>query len=160
MTHPASIHDCAIIDIILVGCVKGKRHHAAPARNLYTSTAWKYRQQYAELHGHPWFILSAKHGLLGPDDWIEPYDMTLKTFSAPERREWSSRVLDNLVTKVPDLRGKNIEVHAGKDYVGYGLEDGLREAGAVVYRPLAHVVGQGRQHLWYQEHMATCTNNR
>ena len=160
MTHPALNHDCAITDLILVGCVKGKRHQAAPARDLYTSTAWKYRRQYAELHGRPWFILSAKHGLLHPDTRIEPYDLALAALPAPKRREWSSHVLDNLVTKVPDLRGKSIEVHAGKDYVGYGLEDGLREAGAVVRRPLAHVVGQGRQHLWYQEHMATCPKNR
>ena len=32
------------------------------------------------------------------------------------------------------MDGKTIEVHAGKLYVEYGLEKGLREAGAVIRR--------------------------
>ena len=69
----------------------------------------------------------------------------------------SLRVLDDLAEKVPALDGKTIEVHAGKLYVEYGLEKGLREAGAVIRRPLAHVVGQGRQYVWYREHIASCS---
>ena len=149
-------YSCGLVDLILVGCVKRKQHHAGPARELYTSTAWKYRRRYAETHCCPWYILSAKHGLLDPDDWIEPYDLALDKLSAPERREWSHRVLDDLVVRVSELRGTNIEIHAGKQYVKDGLEKGLREAGVVISRPLAHVVGQGLQHAWYREHMASC----
>ena len=149
-------HDCESVDLILVGCVKLKHRRASLARDLYASTAWKYRRSYAESHYCPWYILSAKHGLLDPDTWIEPYDLALATFSASERREWSQRVFDDLVTKVPVLRGKSIEVHAGKLYVEHGLGKGLSEAGAVLCRPLRHVVGQGQQHVWYREHMSSC----
>ena len=55
---------CELVDLILVGCVKKKRHRAGPARDIYTSTLWQYRRAYAELHGCPWYILSAKHVLL------------------------------------------------------------------------------------------------
>ena len=148
---------CELVDLILVGCVKSKRHRAGPARDVYTSTLWQYRRAYAELHGCPWYILSAKHGLLAPATWIERYDLSLADLSASERREWSLAVLDDLAAKVPTLDGKTIEVHAGMLYVEYGLEKGLRGAGAVVRRPLAHVVGQGRQYVWYRNHTTSCS---
>ena len=150
-------HSCELVDLILVGCVKRKHHRAGPAKDIYTSTLWRYRRAYAESHGRPWYILSAKHGILTPGTWIKRYDLSLADLSASERREWSLRVLDELAAEVPALDGKTIEVHAGKLYVEYGLEKGLREAGAVIRRPLAHVVGQGRQYVWYREHIASCS---
>ena len=150
-------YSCELVDLILVGCVKRKHHSAGPAKDIYTSTLWRYRRAYAESHGRPWYILSAKHGLLTPGTWIERYDLSLADLSASERREWSLRVLDELAAEVPALDGKTIEVHAGKLYVEYGLEKGLREAGAVIRRTLAHVVGQGRQYVWYREHIASCS---
>ena len=149
-------HDCESVDLILIGCVKSKHRCASLARDLYASTAWKYRRSYAESHYCPWYILSAKHGLLDPDTWIEPYDLALKTFSPSERRAWSQRVFDDLVARVPVLGGKVIEVHAGKLYVEHGLGKRLSEAGAVLRLPLGHVAGQGRQHVWYREHIFSC----
>lgn len=149
-------HGCDLVDLILVGCVKGKRHRAGPARDVYSSILWQYRRAYAELHGCPWYVLSAKHGLLAPSTWIERYDLSMSELSAAERRKWSLEILDELAAEGLFLNGKTIEVHAGKSYVEYGLEKGLRETGAVVHRPLAHVVGQGRQYAWYRNHTAWC----
>ena len=146
-----------LVDLILVGCVKKKRPNAGPAQDIYTSTLWQYRRAYAELHGCPWYILSAKHGLLAPGTWIERYDLALPDLSAFERRVWSRGVLDALAAEVPTLDGKTIEIHAGKHYVENGLEKGLREAGAVVRCPLAHVVGMGVQYAWYREYMDSCS---
>lgn len=142
------------IDLILVGCVKSKRAHLSPARDLYTSRLWTNRQSYAEAHGCPWYILSAQHGLLHPDTLVGPYDLSLKQLSAKMRREWSQQVLEALIVDIPDLHGKTIEIHAGKPYAENGLEKGLRAAGAVVRRPLAHVVGLGPQNTWYENHIA------
>ncbi len=153
-------HSCELVNLVLVGGVKRKHHRAGPAGDVYTSTLWQYRQAYAESHGRPWYIVSAKHGLLAPDTWIEQYDLSLADLSASERREWSLRVLHDLMAEVPGLYGKTIEIHAGKIYSEYGLEKGLREAGAVVRRPLEHVVGLGRQYIWYREHMALCSQKR
>ena len=147
---------CELVDLILVGCVKSKQHRASLARDIYTSTLWRHRRAYAEPHGCPWYILSAMHGLLAPGAWIDPYDLSLADLSVAKRREWSQVVLGDLVAKVPVLDGKTIEVHAGKSYVEFGLEKGLRNAGVIVSRPLAHVVGLGPQGAWYREHMASC----
>ena len=62
-------------DIILVGCVKKKlgSDRVIPAKDLYISRLYECRRAYAERYGCPWYILSAKYGLLDPDtkiDWI------------------------------------------------------------------------------------------
>jgi hypothetical protein len=51
----------------LVGCVKPKLPHAAPARELYTSALFWGRRVYVERTCDRWFILSAKHALVDPE---------------------------------------------------------------------------------------------
>ena len=143
-----------VASLILLGCVKSKLNSIRAAKNLYDSPLWRCRRAYAERSGVRWYILSAKHGLLAPNTRIAPYDLTLSDLPAAERRAWSERVLENLAARVPVLKGEVIELHAGKPYVEYGLEDGLREAGAIVRRPLAHVVGIGPQRAWYAVQLA------
>ena len=137
-------------NLILVGCVKGKRSFAAPAKDLYDSPLWNHRRAYAERAGCDWYILSAKHGLLAPDTVIEPYDLALSHLRAPERRQWSRRVLTDLIAATPTLQGKVVEIHAGKDYAENGLTEGLRDLGAIVCRPLAHI-GIFNQPAWYRQ---------
>ena len=136
--------------IVLVGCVKKKRDYESLAKNLYVSPLWKFRRVYAEQLGCPWYILSAKYGLLLPDDRIKPYDLMLKE----KCYEWSQRVLDKLIARELVLKGKKIEVHAGKHYVEFGLEEGLQKAGALVHRPLKGY-GFGSQLKWYKETLDT-----
>ena len=73
-------------EIGLVSCVKTKRDEPATPKDLYTSAYfWKIRT-YAETYHDDWWILSAKHHLLGPDGPpIEPYEETV-----PERRSSSA----------------------------------------------------------------------
>ena len=142
------------VSLILLGCVKSKFNATRAAKDLYDSPLWRCRRAYAERLGVPWYILSAKHGLLAPDSRIAPYDLALSDLPAAERRAWSERVLENLAAWVPVLNGNVIQIHAGKAYVEYGLEDGLRDAGAIVHRPLAHIVGIGRQRTWYSARLA------
>lgn len=137
-------------DLVLVGCVKTKRQATSAAKDLYKSPLWRCRRAYAESLGCPWYILSAKYGLLDPEKRIATYDLALKDLRAKCRREWSSCVLDALKSRFPFLRNKVVEIHAGAAYVQYGLEEGLGTAGAVVHRPLARVSGVGRQQAWYQ----------
>ena len=139
----------ALKKLILVGCVKSKRRTPSAAKDLYESPLWRSRRAYAERSGVDWYILSARHGLLDPEKMTAPYNLALNDLSASERRAWSKRVLDELSAKVPTFRGVIIEIHAGKAYAAFGLEDGLRKAGAQVRRPLAHVPGIGTQIAWY-----------
>ena len=78
--------------IALVSCVKQKQSVPAPARDLYTSALFSKARRYAESHAGRWFILSAKYGLVAPDQVIDPYEQTLNTMAARERREWARRV--------------------------------------------------------------------
>ena len=151
----ATQHTREPADWLLVGCVKRKSARGGSARDVYVSPLWRYRREYAEQLAVPWFILSAKHGLLDPGTRIEPYDLALADLSPSERRAWSQDVLDQFKDVTGDLAEKTIEVHAGQLYIEFGLEQGLRQAGAKVYRPLAHIPGIGSQITWYKTHLVS-----
>ena len=138
-------------DLVLVGCVKTKHAARSAARDLYSSPLWRCRRACAERLGVPWYILSALHGVLDPDQRIDAYELALTDLRTEARRAWSVRVLAELRRRVPLMRDTLIEVHAGAAYVNHGLGEGLRDAGAAVHRPLARIVGIGRQQAWYRE---------
>lgn len=119
----------------LVGCVKGKRGVALPARELYTSALFVGRRRYVERTCDRWFVLSAKHGLVDPDTVLEPYEETLKDASESRRRQWSQGVLQDLERRIGVLSGAVFEAHAGAAYLDHGLAVGLQQRGAVVERP-------------------------
>ena len=151
-----NVQSCHTVDLILVGCVKTKNDEPSAARDLYASPLWRHRGRYAEHHRSPWFILSAKHGLLLPDAWIETYDLALNNLPVSECRAWSKRVLDQLEKSAPALHGKNVEIHAGKRYAEYGLETGLLENGVSVRKPLEGISSIGNQINWYKDHATSC----
>ena len=132
----------------LVGCVKSKARGPAPARDLYTSALFLGRRAYVERSCDRWFILSAKHGLLEPDEVIDTYDECLADIGRSARRAWSARVLQQLETTLGPLAGTEFEVHAGADYHAFGLADGLRARGADVDIPTARL-RQGEQLAFY-----------
>jgi hypothetical protein len=103
--------------VILVGCVKTKADGPHPARDLYTSELFRRRRDYAEAAGVPWYVLSAKHGLLGPDELIEPYDVALKAQPSQYQRAWGEWVVARLSQELGSLAGHVIEVHAGAAYL-------------------------------------------
>jgi hypothetical protein len=53
-------------DVILIGCVRTKKAAASPASELFASPLFEGRRRYAVGSGRPWYILSAKFGLLAP----------------------------------------------------------------------------------------------
>jgi len=61
------------------------------------------------------FILSAKHGLLSPDDIIDPYQQTLKNMRSDEREKWSQSVIAEL-RKHWDLNTERFVFLAGVAY--------------------------------------------
>ncbi len=86
--------------VVLISCVKKKFTHKTKARDLYVSDLFKKNLNYAlKLAPDEIFILSAKYGLVALDDEIEPYDLTLKTMSASERKTWAKLVLRQLNEK-------------------------------------------------------------
>ncbi|MCL4418420.1 MAG: hypothetical protein M1308_18845 [Actinobacteria bacterium] len=107
--------------IILISCVKEKLKTPAKAKDLYVSDLFKKSYRYAQLlkPGNI-FILSAKYGLLEPEQIIEPYDETLKTKSSTEIREWSKKVIKALKEKI-DLEKDEVVILTGNKYYKYLL---------------------------------------
>jgi hypothetical protein len=83
--------------IALVACSKTKLPDPAPARDLYRGTLFRAARAWAETRCAAWWILSARHGLLAPDQVIAPYDDALDARSAQQRREWSWKVFHQVV---------------------------------------------------------------
>ena len=119
----------------LVGCVKDKASVARPAKELYQSLLFQGRRRYVEQSRSEWWILSALHGLVDPNDVLEPYDVTLNDASVLERRRWSDRVLDQITARIEPAPGDSFELHAGINYRAFGVEVGLRDLGCGVECP-------------------------
>jgi hypothetical protein len=139
-------------DVILIGCVRTKKAVASPASELFASPLFAGRRRYAAGSGRPWYILSAKFGLLAPGDVIGPYDVYLADQSPGYRKAWGEFVTAQLDQYEQALRGRRIEVHAGAAYVD-PLRGPLAARGAVLAVPLAHL-RQGEQLAWYGGHRA------
>ncbi len=82
-----------ISDVLLIDRVKIKRDRPAPARELFTSPLFARRLAYAEAVGRPWFVLSAKHALVEPDELLTPYDVYLAEQSRDYRTAWGAWVV-------------------------------------------------------------------
>jgi hypothetical protein len=61
----------------LVGCVKKKGPMAAPGRRPVRVVIVMGRRRFVEASCDRWFILSALHGPVDPDEVIAPYDESL-----------------------------------------------------------------------------------
>jgi len=116
------------VKIGLVGCVKSKLDHPAAAKDLYISDLFVGRRRYVERSCDQWFILSALHGLVRPSEVLNPYDLSLKSCGADERRAWSKRVLGQIQQQLGPIAGMKFEAHAGSEYLDFGLIEGLRAA--------------------------------
>lgn len=135
----------------LVGCTKSKLSRRAPAEELYSPSAmFRGRRAFVTQSCDRWFILSAKHGVLAPSEELEPYDVTLVGAPIPVKRAWSKRVAGELKDALGDVAGMTFEIHAGRDYWGYGLVEELRRSGAQVEIPTEGLT-QGQQRRFYLE---------
>jgi hypothetical protein len=137
----------ADVDVVLLGCVKRKLPHAAPAQDLYDSPLFRKERTYAEAAGAPWFILSAQHGLVAPTEVLHPYELRLSKTSREYRRTWGQRVVDQLADQYGDVAGRVVEIHAGAAYAD-AIRERLRSAGAVVEEPLRGLT-MGQRLAWY-----------
>jgi hypothetical protein len=132
----------------LVGCVKRKAPSARPARDLYVSALFAGRRASVEKSCDEWWILSAEHGLVHPDEVLDPYDRTLKDLSTAERRQWSAQVLQKIDARIGPTSGDVLEIHAGSEYRDHGLVQGLLARESRVEVPTAGL-GIGKQLQYY-----------
>ena len=93
------------------------------AKNLYRSPLLKLARARVEREEAPWYILSAKYGLVHPDTEIAPYDETLNRMGVDQRREWAARVVTQMDEMLPEA--DEVVIFAGQRYREF-LEGYLR----------------------------------
>lgn len=147
MTSTPSTSGASGPDIVLVTCVKTKMDRPAPAKDLYTSSLFRKQRTYAERRGAPWFILSAEHALVAPDEWLAPYERYLPDMSRSFRSAWSTWVAARLEVLAGPLAGKTVEIHAGSTYHN-AVRPELEALGATVLDPLKGL-SMGQRLSWY-----------
>lgn len=134
--------------LYLVSCVSQKLPVLAPAKDLYTSPLFRKARSYVEYKSQPWFILSAKHGLVHPDQPIAPYNLTLNTMGVRDRRRWAKEVLSQLEPHLDDAGG--LVFLAGQRYRQF-LEPALQQRGISVSVPMEGLT-IGKQLSWLHKH--------
>jgi cytoplasmic iron level regulating protein YaaA (DUF328/UPF0246 family) len=137
--------NAVVARVALVSCVKQKRQSASPAQDLYLSQLFRGLRRYAETHADTWYILSAEHGVLRPDEVVAPYELTLNTMPKAERLAWADRVQRQLLELLP--ADAQIILLAGLRYREQ-IEPFLRKRGFSVTVPLEGLkIGEQLQRL-------------
>lgn len=133
--------------VCLVACTSKKALYPATAENLYRSPLFEGSKQFAETRCDSWFILSAKYGLLAPNEDVMPYDESLYEMAESERLAWAKRVHGRLTTLIdPSTR---IVFLAGDKYRNH-LQEYFENEHRMTTAPLSEL-GIGRQVAWLQK---------
>ncbi len=143
--------------IALIACSKSKKVIGpadwVPAQELYTSDLFQKRVGHVTSRQLPWYILSAKSGVIAPTTMVRSYDQTLRDMSEFEIAEWHAGVVVQLLDKLcydhrqPSLKTVTFEIHAGSKYV-QPLEKMLTLLGIKVVLPVKGL-GIGEQLAYY-----------
>lgn len=108
--------------IVFIACGSKKHSYKTKAKELYTSTLFKLSFAFAQiLQPDEIFILSAKHGLVGIDQELEPYEQTLNTMPAHQVKEWAAHARGQMKAKGIDFENDEAIFLAGEKYRKYLL---------------------------------------
>lgn len=122
--------------VVIVQCTDSKRDEPGPARELYDTGDWKadyFRKQRAYARtADVWYIQSAKHGLLHPDDEIAPYNKHAKEIDDADA--WAEGIADSLLDN-HSPEDTVVELLGGRDYAD-PLTPALEARGFDVIEPL------------------------
>ena len=99
----------------LVACSAAKLSHPAPAGELYRSALFVKSRSFVQRHADRWFVLSALHGLLPPQQVVAPYDVRLPLGSSPVQ-VWADRVAGQLRDALAGVPDPGLLVLAGRRY--------------------------------------------
>ena len=126
-------------DTVLVSCVGKKASKPCKAKDLYKSEWFKKARTWAEENGRRWYILSALHGLVDPEQVIVPYEKTLNDMPIDERKKWGAFVSEQLV----NIPGGRLIVLAGQRYREF-----IETKNHIIDVPLKGL-GIGQQLAWF-----------
>ena len=98
--------------LFLLACSGTKLDKPARAKDLYIGQAFKLAMLSAEKADADVLILSAKHGVVHPDQILEPYDCSLLRRSTSWRTEWAK----NTAKQLSKYKDRPTTILAGKFY--------------------------------------------
>lgn len=110
--------------VALVACGKAKVDHPAQAKDFYTGSLFRMTRQLVEEKYDAWWILSARHYLVHPDDILTPYEAALT--NAPDEFifMWANRVDASFRCHRPGYGAwtqhgglLHVDIYAGQNYV-------------------------------------------
>jgi hypothetical protein len=120
--------------VVLIGSSGATADEPRPAGELFRSDGFTRAREHAEQSRLPWFVLSARHGLLDPAEVISPHGVQIDDQPAGYRTAWGEWVVAQLADRV-QLGGVVVEVHGGVDFA-QPLRQPLTRRGAVLEIPL------------------------
>ncbi len=109
--------------IILIGCGRHKKRSPTRAGDLYTSSRFKISKEIAANISSQFFVLSAKHGLLEPDQVVDPYDVDISSLNDQEVILWAESVVSSISKLAP---GSKVTVLAEEQYALPLIERNLK----------------------------------
>ncbi|HET7658617.1 MAG TPA: hypothetical protein VFK37_10010 [Bacillales bacterium] len=134
----------------LMATARKKRDHPAPVTEFYISPLFRKSVAYAKQTYDRIYFYNAKDGFLLPRKIMEPYNVSIKTFSIEEKREWARKVIMDLkVRENPDQI--IVYLHGGKVYRKF-LQPELERRGFEYKVPLEGL-GIGEQLAWYDKQL-------
>ncbi|MFC6770010.1 DUF6884 domain-containing protein [Halorubrum pallidum] len=167
--------------LVAVGCSASKRDvKVSRAGDLYSSGYWTVKSRYGAEVGDDWGIISAKYGLLSPDEEIANYDRTVTDLEGipvdgegrlpngdPVKTlldEWAMDVYEGLSAWIDseahpdDPRDVELQIVLGDRYYDplaeRGVFDALRASGELTVDPVFQTrdfSGMGEQMSWMNE---------
>jgi hypothetical protein len=127
--------------IYLIACSNKKANAPMQARDLYQGQAFKFSRQLAEKTGADYWILSALHGLVHPEEKIAPYDEFLGGMTKAQRTTWAIKTAQQI--KAKGLHAQAVTFLAGSLYA-----EPLAQIFTHAMRPLAGMgIGQQLNYL-------------
>ena len=120
--------------VVLLALSGAQVRQASPARDLCTSPWFTLARAYAESHACLWLLLSAKYGLVSPQQILPPYEASFSHMTARQRREWGKAIGEEARYRLPFSR--QIVVLAGIKYI-HCLLPHLKDLTEDVHTPLA-----------------------
>lgn len=137
----------------LISCTKKKQNYPCKASEMYSaSDLFRKAYAYCTKKYDQVAILSAKYGLLLPQDEIEPYDITLNDMSIKERKLWSEKVFEQMQQRLNLSNYGRVFFHTGKRYREF-LTPKLESVGLVTEVPLGNLQ-IGKQLSWYKANIS------
>lgn len=130
------------MQVTLISCTDSKvsdnPNKAFRAKDLYmASDYFEKMRAWAEARGNPWYIMSAKHGLLAPNEIIAPYN---------ERGISKSQAIE-MALKLSGIGVKRVDVTAGRDYTNHLVPELERDGIEVVNHFSGEQIGERKRLL-------------